>query len=70
MATCIGRLPVEERLCVCGDIQTERHVLQDCTLTQQIRDSHNFSTIEDIFSDTFDDDLTCKIIRQILDVYN
>ena len=25
-----GRLPMDERLCECGNVQTERHVIQDC----------------------------------------
>ncbi len=65
-----GRLPLEERVCVCGDIQTEVHVVQYCTLTQHLRDFHNFSTIEDIFNNRFSHETTCNIIRQILDIYD
>ena len=35
----------EERLCICGSIQTEEHVLLDCVLTSHIRDMY-FSTIK------------------------
>ena len=31
-----GHLPVEERLCECGRIQTERHVIEECPKTQYI----------------------------------
>ena len=31
-----GRLPMEERLCVCGQIQTEQHVIEICPRTQPI----------------------------------
>ena len=29
-----GRLPLEERLCTCGEIQTEQHVVQYCPMSQ------------------------------------
>ena len=28
-----GRLPLEERLCSCGAIQTERHVVENCPVS-------------------------------------
>ena len=37
-----GRLPVEERLCPCGEVQTELHVVQSCPLTQHLRDQFSF----------------------------
>ena len=36
------RLPVEERLCTCGAVQDEIHVLQSCPLTKYLRDKQNF----------------------------
>ena len=33
------RLPVEERLCPCGSVQTELHILE-CPLTEDIRARH------------------------------
>lgn len=65
-----GRLPIEERTCICGEIQTERHVAQECTLTQNIRETFNFNLIEDIFSSEMSPDTTCKIIHDILKTYN
>ena len=38
-----SRLPVEQRLCSCGVIQTESHVLIECPLTEEIRSE--FSTL-------------------------
>ena len=35
-----ARLPREHRLCRCGAIQDEQHVLQDCPLVQHIRDCY------------------------------
>lgn len=65
-----GRLPLEERLCVCGQVQTEEHVVEHCRLTENLRVAHNFSRIQDLFSGTFSHVITCNIIRRILDIYS
>lgn len=65
-----GRLPEEERLCSCGyAVQTERHVVQHCTLSAHLRQRYRFTSIEELFSDNYSPDLTCKIIHEILSVY-
>ena len=64
-----GRLPLEERLCICGAIQTEVHVVQMCPMTQNIRDSYNVSSIGDIFSNQRTLAEQCKIINLILSEY-
>ena len=64
-----GRLPLEERLCQCGEIQTEKHVVEDCVKTHHLRNMHGFGTIEDLFSELFTLEKTCKIIHQILSVF-
>ncbi len=64
-----GRLPLEERLCVCGDIQTERHVIESCIMTQQIRNTYNFTSLENLFDGTFSPDTTCKIIHEVLSTF-
>ena len=65
-----GRLPLEERLCSCGGIQTEQHVVQECPLTHDIRQRYNFSQIQHLFSEYIKPELTCKIIHEILTVYD
>ena len=65
-----GRLPLEERLCVCGEIQTEIHVTQYCIRTQHLRDLYHFSSIQDLFSNLYNDTERCKIIYDILAIYN
>lgn len=65
-----GRLPVEERLCECGQVQTERHVVQDCSLTQNIRHFYDLTTCEELFFGKYSPDLTCEIIHKILNVYS
>ena len=64
-----GRLPLEERLCACGEIQTEVHVVQQCTLTQHLRDNYGFTNIHDLFSDLYSNNERCHIVFKILDVY-
>ena len=41
-----SRLPKEERLCSCGDIQTERHIIENCTLTERIRENNNLNNVK------------------------
>ena len=65
-----GRLPLEERLCVCGQVQTEVHVVEHCILTVYLCVSHNFSRVQDFFCGTFSNVITCNNIRRILDIYS
>ena len=64
-----GRLPVEERLCVCGLVQNERHVIEFCPLTQNIREANGIVSMEDLFTGCNDHSKTCKIIYEILHTY-
>ncbi len=65
-----GRLAPEDRLCVCGDIQTEQHVVQSCPLTNHLRQTYHFDTMQQLMtSDQFTPDLLCKIIHDILAAY-
>ena len=64
-----GRLPLEERLCVCGDVQSEQHVVEVCPHTQYLRDLHGFNTLHDLFS-KFTDEVTCKVIYDILRTFS
>ena len=64
-----GRLPTDERLCRCGHIQTEQHVIQECPLTQHIRDLYQVSTMEELFSDQLSPETLCRIIHEVLNTY-
>ena len=46
-----GRLEVAERLCPCGAVQTELHVLESCPLTLDIRTQYNFASWTQIIND-------------------
>ena len=64
-----GRLPMEERLCPCGEIQTEVHVVNNCPMSQIFRDEYGFTDITDLMSEKFSNEIVCKIIYNILNLY-
>ena len=64
-----GRLPMEERLCSCGYIQSEEHVISSCPFSQSLRDTYNFSNINDLFAGNFPNETVCKIIFEVLELY-
>ena len=57
-----GRLPIEERLCSCGYVQSEEHVVSHCPLSQHIRDEYQFTSFTDLISERFPNEVLCKII--------
>ena len=63
-----GRLPIEERLCTCGEIQSEKHVVEECPRTEYLRQEYGFRTMNDIFMGN-NYKVICKIIFSILYVY-
>ena len=60
---------MEERLCSCGGIQSEEHVVSHCPLSQHIRDEYDFSCVTELMSDRFSDEVLCKIVFRILNLY-
>ena len=64
-----GRLPIEERLCSCGYVQSEEHVVSHCPLSQHIRDEYQFTSFTDLISERFPNEVLCKIIYEILNLY-
>ena len=64
-----SRLPREQRLCRCGAMQDEQHVLQDCALVQHIRDSYRKPVkYPDILRDS-NDLQDFKVINDIMTFY-
>ena len=64
-----GRLPLQERLHRCADIQTKQHVIQQCPMTQRT-DSYQFTTtMNELFSIQFSPEILCKIIHEALNTY-
>ena len=64
-----GRLLPEDRICQCGAVQSEQHVVEQCPITDHLRQSYGFGTINDLFSDQFPANTMCEIIHKILSVY-
>ena len=46
------RTPIEERLCRCSEIQTLRHVIFSCKLTEKLRNDNFPENMEEFFLDT------------------
>ena len=65
-----GRLPPEERLCSCGEIQTERHVVESCPATSDIRRNAGLTCVRELFNGKYAHDVACKIVYDILKVYS
>ena len=62
-----GRLPVEERLCQCGAVQDEKHVLQHCPATQGIRATYGFFNVAEFLR--LNDSIMCEVAMQLLNTY-
>ena len=65
-----GRLQPNQRVCNCGLVQSEKHVIEECTLTSHLRQSYGYTLISDVFSHHFTGELMCKVIHEILSVYD
>ena len=63
-----GRLEVAERLCPCGAVQTELHVLESCPLTQDIRIRYNFTAWTQIIDDDAQFPIT-EIVHRVLSCF-
>ena len=64
-----GRLPMDERLCSCGEIQTETHVIENCPISSQIRQTYNVTTAIDLLVNRTDYDVICTIVHKLLSLY-
>lgn len=59
-----GRLPVDERLCVCNLFPTERHVVV-YPVAQHIRGTQNYTRLEDLAENCVANDVKCRILHDI-----
>ena len=64
-----GRLPIEERLCQCGRVQTERHVFELCNISQDLRRIFNVTSLKEIVSERSDYYQVCQAVNLILNLY-
>ena len=63
-----GRIPVEERVCTCGAVQTELHVVESCPHTQPIRDLYRFDSWQQLMLMNVNE--VAKISYEILLTYS
>ena len=65
-----SRIPHEERVCECGSVQTEKHVVLECPVTRDIRGQGNisFTSMIDVFSCS-DSNTLCHTISKIYSRY-
>ena len=64
-----ARIPPDQRLCACGAIQTDFHVLLECRLTEHVRESNNIiqcMRLCDLF-DNFEMKNVTRLCKDILD---
>ena len=59
----------KERLCSCGQIQTETHVIENCPISLQIRQSYNVTTAIDLLLTRTDHEVVCQIVHKLLSLY-
>ena len=64
-----GRLPWEERLCTCGQVQTESHVIVNCPISQDLRASNAITTVNDLMVERTDYASVCRIVHKLLSLY-
>ncbi|MPC71016.1 hypothetical protein E2C01_065283 [Portunus trituberculatus] len=64
-----GSLPLEERLCPCGLVQTETHVIESCPLTLHLRNMYNITSVKDLLLGRTDYSTVCTVIHKILALY-
>ena len=64
-----SRVARERRLCVCGSVQTEQHVLCDCELTEPCRRNCNIDTsnLSEIFRS--DPKAACDLVNISLNIF-
>ena len=63
------QLPVDQRLCQCGQVQTEHHVMEDCPRSQYIRDLYGFNSMEYLMLESNDYSNICHVVHRILNLY-
>ena len=63
-----GRLPVEERLCECGEVQDEIHVIETCPRTEDIRRDNGYTTYQELIAEDSEHP-AMEIVYRILSLF-
>ena len=69
-----SRTPPDERVCHCdaSEVQTEKHVLLDCSLTAHCRERHlmlNFVNIQEMFNEKVHLVELCNFVYEVLHTF-
>lgn len=67
-----SRISQDQRLCTCGSIQTENHVVCDCIRTDEIREQFknlDFTNLENFFDNCSNIVSMCKCSYMVLNMY-
>ena len=64
-----GRLPIEERLCSCGEVQTEAHVFESCPRSLALRENYQITSLVDMMVARQDFAIICECVHKILSLY-
>ena len=64
-----SRTPRNERLCTCGSIQDEAHVLLECSLSQPMRDKYNIDSLNIAEFMDMDVDVLTSFVFDVLSFY-
>lgn len=65
-----GCPPLEERLCPCGQIQTELHVILECPISQHVRDTYVMNSFRNLFDGSLENATVGVVINSVLKLYN
>jgi hypothetical protein len=65
-----ARLARDQRLCTCGRVQDECHVLQDCPRTQALRDRLGFPVVYPNIINNESTDAACKFVYEVMNEYS
>ena len=64
-----GSLPWEERLCSCGQVQTEKHIIENCPVSLAVRRAYAITSVNDLMVNRDDYASVCSIVHELLSLY-
>jgi hypothetical protein len=67
-------VPLEERFCNCGEVQTEHHILVECPVTEILRrkvcEGVQWTSLTDVFGEVQNQQQVAKMISQARELYS
>ena len=53
----------------CGQVQTEQHVVEQCTMSQHLRDIYSYNSLQNLFLENNDHVKAIQFIHRVLGIY-